>query len=140
MKNVFCKVKLQIAAMKATSAPPIGAILGQKKINIGNFCKQFNDKTKCWDPDVLYPVIITIFIDKSFSFMIKTPSVSNLIKKYCNIKKGSVTSGRTVVGYINTKIINKIAELKSIEIIFSNLEGVKKMIVGTTKSMGVKII
>jgi len=140
MKKKFSLVKLYIKAGKANPSPPIGPILGQKGINILNFCKQFNERTK--DKCSLIPltVIINIKKNKSFSLLIKEPPVSKLILKYSSTPKGSQKPGRDFVGKIDKENISKISKIKSKEMIHSSNEVIKKMVIGTIKSMGIKII
>ena len=112
MKKVIGEIKLQILAGKANPAPPIGPALGQKGLNIADFCKQFNNRTKKEDPNMKLPVIITAYADRSFTFVVKAPPVSNLIKKYANLQKGSSAPGRESAGNLKKDDVLKIAEIK----------------------------
>ena len=140
MKKVIGEIKLQILAGKANPAPPIGPALGQKGLNIADFCKQFNDKTKGEDPNMKLPVIITAYADRSFSFIVKAPPVSDLIKKYANLQKGSSTPGRESAGNIKRTDVLKIAEMKFTDMGLDELGSATKVIEGTARSMGVNIV
>ncbi len=140
MKKVIGQIKLQILAGKANPAPPIGPALGQKGLNIAEFCKQFNEKTKNEDPSMKLPVIITAYVDRSFSFIIKAPPVSDLIKKYAGLQKGSSTPGRESVGKLKKEDVLKIAEMKFADMGLDELGLATKAVEGTARSMGVSII
>ena len=139
MKKVIGEIKLQILPGKANPAPPIGPALGQKGLNIAEFCKQFNDKTKNEDPNMKIPVIITAYVDRSFTFQLKSPPVADLVKKYSGIQKGSSTPGRDMVGSIKKDDILKIAKIKLEDMGLDELEPAAKVIRGTVSSMGVNI-
>ena len=140
MKNIIGEIKLQILAGKANPAPPIGPALGQKGLNIAEFCKQFNDRTKNEDPNMKLPVIITAFTDRSFSFIIKAPPVSYLIKKYSGIQKGSSTPGRNNAGNLKKCDILKIANTKLSDMGVDDIAKATKIVEGTARSMGVNLI
>jgi large subunit ribosomal protein L11 len=140
VKKVIGQIKLQILAGKANPAPPIGPALGQKGLNIAEFCKQFNEKTKNEDPSMKLPVIITAYVDRSFSFIIKAPPVSDLIKKYAGLQKGSSTPGRESVGKLKKEDVLKIAEMKFADMGLDELGLATKAVEGTARSMGVSII
>ena len=140
MKKVIGQIKLQILAGKANPAPPIGPALGQKGLNIAEFCKQFNEKTKNEDPSMKLPVIITAYVDRSFSFIIKAPPVSDLIKKYAGLQKGSSTPGRESAGKLKKEDVLKIAEMKFADMGLDELGLATKAVEGTDRSMGVSIV
>ena len=131
---------MQILAGKANPAPPIGPALGQKGLNIAEFCKQFNEKTKNEDPSMKLPVIITAYVDRSFSFIIKAPPVSDLIKKYAGLQKGSSTPGRESAGKLKKEDVLKIAEMKFADMGLDELGLATKAVEGTARSMGVSIV
>ncbi|HOK18517.1 MAG TPA: 50S ribosomal protein L11 [Caldisericia bacterium] len=137
-KEVEAIIKLQIPAGKATPAPPIGPALGQKGINIMQFCNEFNQRTKDQEGIVL-PVIITVFKDKSFTFEIKTPPVSELIKKTLKIEKGSGDPIKNKVGKLSKKQLHEIAEKKMKDLNTDSIEAAIKIVEGTARSMGVEV-
>ncbi|HQL67165.1 MAG TPA: 50S ribosomal protein L11 [Caldisericia bacterium] len=137
-KEVEAIIKLQIPAGKATPAPPIGPALGQKGINIMQFCNEFNQRTKDQEGIVL-PVIITVFKDKSFVFEIKTPPVSELIKKSLKIEKGSGEPNKNKIGKLSKKQLQEIAEKKMKDLNTDSLETAIKIVEGTARSMGVEV-
>ena len=131
-------VKLQIPAGKATPAPPVGPALGQHGVNIMAFTKEFNERTKK-DIGLIIPVVITVYADRSFSFITKTPPAAVLIKKACNIESGSGVPNKTKVATISKDEIRKIAELKMPDLNASSVETAMSMIAGTARSMGVVV-
>ena len=137
-KEVEAIIKLQIPAGKATPASPIGPALGQKGINIMQFCNEFNQRTKDQEGIVL-PVIITVFKDKSFTFEIKTPPVSELIKKTLKIEKGSGDPSKNKVGKLSKKQLHEIAEKKMKDLNTDSIEAAIKIVEGTARSMGVEV-
>ena len=137
-KKVTGYIKLQIPAGKATPAPPVGPALGQHGVNIVEFTKQFNAKTAD-QGDLIIPVVITVYADRSFSFITKTPPAAVLLKKACNIKSGSGTPNKTKVAKISKEEIKKIAELKMPDLNASSIETAMSMIEGTAKSMGIVV-
>jgi len=137
-KKILAKVKLQLPAGQATPAPPVGPALGQHGVNIGDFCKQFNEKTKN-DIGMIIPAEITIYKDKSFSFILKTPPAAILIKKEVGIAKGSPVPNRDKVGTITKEQLERIAKTKMKDLNASNLEAATRMIAGTARSLGVTI-
>ncbi len=139
MKKSIGEIKLQIQPGKANPAPPIGPALGQKGLNIPEFCKQFNDRTKDMDKDMSVPVIITAYADRSFTFVLKSPPVSNLLRKYSSIPKGSSAPGRDFVGKISPGDVEKIAKIKLSDMGVDDVEAAKKMVMGTARSMGIEI-
>lgn len=131
-------VKLQIPAGQATPAPPVGPALGQHGVNIAAFTKEFNERTKK-DMGLIIPVVITIYSDRSFSFVTKTPPAAVLIKKACNIESGSGVPNKTKVATISRAEIQRIAELKMPDLNAASLESAMSMIAGTARSMGVVV-
>jgi large subunit ribosomal protein L11 len=138
-KKITALVKLQVTAGQANPAPPIGPALGQHGINIMEFCKQFNERTASQTGTIL-PVIITIFADRSFSFITKTPPAAVLVKKAINIDKGSKEPNRTKVGEITKAQVEEIAKLKLKDLNARTVEAAVKVIEGTARSMGVKVV
>ena len=139
-KEVLGLIKLQIPAGGANPSPPVGPALGQRGLNIMDFCKAFNEKTKDLEKNAPIPVIITAYKDKKFDFVTKLPPVSYYLKKALNIKKGNSTPGRTVIGKINLKQLEEIAKLKMKDLNANNLDGAVQMIKGSAKSMGLEIV
>ncbi|MCL2664936.1 MAG: 50S ribosomal protein L11 [Defluviitaleaceae bacterium] len=135
-KKVTAVVKLQINAGKATPAPPVGPALGQHGVNILGFCKEFNERTQS-QAGLIIPVVITIYQDKSFTFLTKTPPAAVLIKKACNIESGSAVPNKTKVATISTEEIKKIAEHKMPDLNAGSIEAAISMISGTARSMGI---
>ena len=131
-------IKLQIPAGKATPAPPVGPALGQHGVNIMQFTKEFNERTKN-DGDLIIPVVITVYADRSFSFITKTPPAAVLIKKACTIKSGSGVPNKTKVAEISKEDLRKIAELKMPDLNAASVEAAMSMIAGTARSMGITV-
>jgi len=131
-------IKLQIPAGKATPAPPVGPALGQHGVNIVQFTKEFNERTQK-DIGLLIPVVITVYADRSFSFITKTPPAAVLIKKACKIESGSAVPNKTKVSKISSEDVRKIAELKMPDLNAANVETAMSMIAGTARSMGVVV-
>jgi large subunit ribosomal protein L11 len=138
-KKVKAMVKLQLPAGKATPAPPVGTALGPHGLNIGDFTKQFNEQTAQMG-DMIIPVEMTIFEDRTFTFILKTPPAANLIMKAINLAKGSPNPLTTKVGKISASEIRKIAEQKMPDLNATSLEGAEQIIRGTARSMGVEVI
>ncbi len=138
-KKIKAFIKLVLNAGKATPAPPVGPALGQHGINIAAFCKEYNAKTAD-QIGLVIPVKITIFDDKSYSFILKSPPTSTLLAKFANIKKGSSEPNKTDSGSISIKFIKEIATIKLSELNTKNLEKAVLIISGTAKSMGLKIV
>ena len=132
-------IKLQIPAGKATPAPPVGPALGQHGVNIMAFTKEFNERTKN-DAGLLIPVVITVYADRSFSFITKTPPAAVLIKKACGIESASGTPNKTKVAKITKEQIKKIAETKMPDLNAASIETAMSMIAGTARSMGVEVV
>ena len=137
-KKVTGMIKLQLPAGKATPAPPVGPALGQHGVNIMGFCKEFNAKTAN-QAGLIIPVVITVYQDRSFSFILKTPPAAVLIKKELGIESGSGVPNRTKVGKITKDQIRKIAELKMPDLNAASIETAMSMIEGTARSMGVTV-
>jgi large subunit ribosomal protein L11 len=137
-KDVVAMIKLQLPAGKATPAPPVGPALGQAGVNIPEFCRQFNEKTGD-QPGMVYPVVIYVAKNKSFTFEIKTPPASILIKKEAGLAKGSPTPNKAKVGKLNQSQLRTIAQLKIQDMNCNTLESAMSMIAGTARSMGVVV-
>ena len=137
-KKVVGFVKLQIPAGQATMAPPVGPALGQRGVNGMEFCKQFNARTHK-DQGLIIPVIITIFSDKSFTFITKTPPAAVLLLKAANLEKGSPQSNRNKVGTVTKKQVEEIANIKMKDLNARTLESAVKVIAGTARSMGITV-
>jgi len=137
-KKVIGQVKLQLPAGKATPAPPVGPALGQHGVNIMEFCKQFNAKTAD-QPGMIIPAVITVFADRSFSFELKTPPASVLLKKAAGIESGSGTPNKKKVAQISSAKVREIAELKKQDLNAYDIEAAMQMIAGTARSMGIEI-
>ena len=131
-------IKLQIPAGKATPAPPVGPALGQHGVNIMQFTKEFNERTKN-DGDLIIPVVITVYADRSFSFVTKTPPAAVLIKKACGIKSGSGVPNKTEVAQLSKADLQKIAEQKMPDLNAASVEAAMSMVAGTARSMGVTV-
>jgi large subunit ribosomal protein L11 len=137
-QKVVGYIKLQIPAGKATPAPPVGPALGQYGVNIMGFTKEFNERTKN-DVGYIIPVVITVYADRSFSFITKTPPAAVLIKKACNIESGSGVPNKTKVAKISAEAVRKIAQQKMPDLNAASLEAAERMIRGTCRSMGVVV-
>ena len=138
MANISKKIKLQIPAGQANPAPPVGTVLGPAGVNLGEFCTKFNDATKDKMGDVL-PVEITIYEDRSFDFVVKTPPAPFLLKKACKIKKGSANGKNDVVATISADKIKEIAEIKLPDLNCYTIDEAIKIIEGTALNMGIKV-
>ena len=138
-QKVVGLIKLQIAAGKATPAPPVGPALGQHGVNIAAFTKEFNERTKA-DMGLIIPVVITVYADRSFSFITKTPPAAVLIKKACGIETASGTPNKTKVAKITKAQVQQIAETKMRDLNAASLEAAMSMIAGTCRSMGVTVV
>ncbi len=137
-KKVIGFIKLQIPAGAANPAPPVGPALGQKGVNIMEFCKQFNAKTQS-EAGMIIPVVITVFSDKSFTFITKTPPAAVLLLKEANLKKGSGEPNRNKVGTVTSEQVSRIAELKRPDLNAFDSRGAEEMIRGTARSMGIVV-
>lgn len=137
-KKITGYIKLQIAAGKATPAPPVGPALGQHGVNIMGFCKEFNERTSK-DAGLVIPVVITVYQDKSFTFITKTPPAAVLLKKACKIESGSGVPNKTKVAKISLDEVKKIAEMKMPDLSAATLDSAVSMIKGTARSMGIVV-
>tara|TARA_X000001036_G_scaffold280353_1_gene260406 strand:- start:521 stop:946 length:426 start_codon:yes stop_codon:yes gene_type:complete len=137
-KKIIGFIKLQIPAGQANPAPPVGPALGQQGVNIMDFCKAFNAKTQDKMGDII-PVEITVYADRSFTFVTKTPPASRLILKSANIKKGSGEPNKEKVGTLKESDLEKIAEIKMVDLNANTIDQAKEMIRGTAKSMGIEV-
>ncbi len=138
-KEAIAQIKLYVPAGQANPAPPVGPALGQHGVNIMGFCKQFNEKTKGREGYTL-PVIITVYKDKSFDFIIKTPPTSTLIKKAANLAKGSGTAGKEKIATISRKQLEEIAKTKMEDLNTNDMKQAVKNIEGTARSMGIEVV
>jgi large subunit ribosomal protein L11 len=138
-KKIQAQIKLQVPAGQANPAPPIGPALGQHGVNIMEFCKQFNAKTQKMEQGLIIPVIITVFVDRSFTFIMKTPPVSVLIKKTIGLAKGSSNPNREKVGALTKAQVTEIAKQKLPDLNVNSLESAMRTVEGTARSMGVDI-
>lgn len=137
-KKVKAQIKLYVPAAQANPAPPVGPALGQHGVNIMQFCKQFNEQTKGRDGLIL-PAIISVYEDRTFSFIIKSPPSSVLLKRAANLAKASGTSGKEIIGKVTRQQVEEIARLKMGDLNTTNLEQAVKIISGTAKSMGIVV-
>jgi large subunit ribosomal protein L11 len=137
-KQIVKEVKLQIPAGKATPAPPVGTVLGPAGINLQDFCTKYNDATREKMGDIL-PVVISIYDDRSFDFVIKTPPTPFLIKKTLGLKKGGVKGSKEIVGTLTKEQLKQIAEIKMPDLNCYDLEAAMKIVAGTARNMGVKV-
>ena len=138
-KKILGFIKLQIPAGKANPSPPVGPALGQKGLNIMEFCKAFNAETQKMEPGIPVPVIITAFEDKSFTFITKLPPVSYFIKKAAGLKSASKEPGKVVAGKITSAQVKEIAEAKMPDLNCSSVESAMQMVAGQARSMGIKV-
>ena len=139
-KDILCYIKLQIPAGGANPSPPVGPALGQRGLNIMDFCKVFNEKTKKMEKGAPIPVVITAYKDKTFEFITKLPPVSFYLKKAAKIQKGSSTPGRTLEGKVTLKDIENIANQKMDDLNAIDLKGAVNMIKGSAVSMGMEVV
>ena len=137
-KKVTGYVKLQIPAGKANPSPPVGPALGQHGVNIMEFCKQFNARTQ-GQQGLVIPVIITVYNDRSFTFITKTPPAAVLLKKAAGLEKASGVPNRTKVGKVTKKQVREIAELKAPDLNSASVEAAERMVLGTARSMGIEL-
>ena len=141
VKKVQTQVKLQIVASKATPAPPVGPALGQAQVNIMEFCKQFNDRTK--GPDMaglVIPVVITVYTDRSFTFITKTPPAAVLLKKAAGVAKGAGAPNKDKVGKVTEKQVAEIAKQKMPDLNAASIDSAIRSIKGTARSMGIEVV
>ena len=139
-KEVVARIKLQIAAGQASPAPPVGPALGQHNVNIMDFVRQFNEKTRGMEEGSIIPVVITVYKDKSFVFELKTPPASYLLKKAAGIAKGSGAPNKEKVGKVTRKQIEDIARVKLPDLNADDLEAAKRIIEGTARNMGLEVV
>jgi len=139
-KKIVGYVKLQVPAGKANPSPPIGPALGQRGLNIMEFCKAFNAQTQTLEPGMPIPVVITAYSDRTFTFVTKTPPVSYFLKKAAGLAKGSTTPGKGTVGQVTMGQIREIAEKKMQDLNANDVEAASSMIVGSARSMGLKVV
>jgi large subunit ribosomal protein L11 len=137
-KPITGMIKLQIPAGQANPAPPVGPALGQQGVNIMEFCKQFNARTK-EQQGLIIPVVITVFSDKSFTFITKTPPAATLLLRATKLEKGSGEPNRTKIGKVTKKQVREIAELKMPDLNAANIDSAMSMIAGTARSMGITV-
>ena len=139
MKKVAALVKLQVPGGQANPSPPVGPALGQHGVNIMEFCKAFNAKTQN-AKGMIIPVVITVFTDRSFTFITKTPPAAVLLRKEAGVEKGSATSNREKVGKVTRAQLRKIAELKMPDLNANDVEAAMRMVAGTARSMGIEVV
>ena len=137
-KKVQAIIKLQIPAGKANPAPPVGSALGQHGVNIMQFCKEYNERTSSQAGSII-PAEITVFEDRSFTFITKMPPAADLIKKALNLEKGASDTGREKVGVLTRKQLREIAEVKAKDLNSTSIEGAEQIIAGTARSMGIEV-
>lgn len=138
-KKVKAIIKLQIPAGKANPAPPVGPALGQHGVNIMAFCKEYNARTST-QVGTIIPVEITVYQDQSFTFITKTPPATDLLKKAAGVEKGSSEPGREVVGQVTRQQVREIAELKMKDLNALDIEGAERMVEGSARSLGIKVV
>jgi large subunit ribosomal protein L11 len=139
-KKIDGYIKLQVPAGKANPSPPIGPALGQRGLNIMEFCKQFNAQTQSLEPGMPIPVIITVFADRSFTFITKTPPASFFLKRAAKLEKGSQTPGLGTVGSVTMAQVREIAKQKMADLNANDLDGAVQMIKGSARSMGLEVV
>jgi large subunit ribosomal protein L11 len=139
-KKIAGYINLIVPAGAANPSPPIGPALGQQGVNIMEFCKSFNAKTEKMEKNMPIPVVITVYEDRSFTFITKTPPASYFLKKAAKVVKGSGTTGREVIGQVTTAQVRKIAEEKLVDMNAADVEAAMKSIAGTAKSMGIEVV
>lgn len=139
-KKIVGYIKLQVAAGKANPSPPIGPALGQRGLNIMEFCKTFNAQTQQMEPGMPIPVVITVFADKTFTFVTKTPPNSYFLKKAAGLKSGSKTPGREKAGKVTMAQILEIAKIKMPDLNANDLDAAASMLVGSARSMGLEVV
>jgi large subunit ribosomal protein L11 len=137
-KKIVANVKLQVSAGKATPAPPVGSALGPHGLNIMDFCKAFNAKTAKQE-GLIIPVVVTVYSDRTYSFITKTPPAAVLLKKAANIAKGSGEPNKTKVGKVSMKDVRDIAQLKMPDLNASDIDAAVRIVLGTARSMGVEV-
>ncbi len=138
-KEVKALIKLQMPAGQATPAPPVGPSLGQHGVNIGQFVREYNDRTRA-DQGTVIPVVITVYTDRSYTFVTRTPPAAVLLKKAANLVKGATTVGTEVVGQVTKEQVREIAEKKMKDLNAASIEAACRMIAGTARSMGIEVV
>ena len=138
-KKIVGLIKLQVPAGKANPSPPIGPALGQRGLNIMEFCKAFNAQTQKVEPGLMLPVVITAYADKSFTFILKTPPAADLLRKAAGVEKGSQTPKREDVGRVTRDQLREIAAIKMADLSANDIEAAARMIEGTARSMGIEV-
>ncbi len=138
-KEIVAQFRIRIPAGEASPAPPVGPALGQRGINIGEFCKRFNDASKNFPKGIPVTAHVTVYKDRSFDFIIKTPVTSELIKKYAKVESGSGEPGKKIVARITKKDVEEIAKIKMPDFNINSFEGACRIIEGTAKSMGIEV-
>jgi large subunit ribosomal protein L11 len=139
-KKIQAYVKLQVPAGKANPSPPIGPALGQQGVNIMEFCKQFNAQTQSLESGMPIPVVITVYADRSFTFVTKTPPASYFLKKAAKIESGAKTAGTQTVGQVNRKQLEEIAKIKMPDLNCASVDAAVKMLAGSARSMGLTVV
>lgn len=139
-KKIEGYIKLQVPAGRANPSPPIGPALGQRGLNIMEFCKSFNAATQKMEPEMPLPVIITVYSDRSFTFQIKSPPASYFLRKAAGIEKGSPTAGRGTVGKVTMGQIREIAQKKMQDLNANDIDAAARMLIGTAQSMGLEVV
>ncbi len=139
-KKIDGYIKLEIPAGRANPSPPVGPALGQRGLNIMEFCKAFNAFTQNIEPGVPIPVTITAYKDRSFSFITRTPPAAYYLRKAAKLEKGSTEPGRTIVGRVNARQLREIAELKMVDLNANDIEAAMRMIAGSARSMGLEVV
>jgi large subunit ribosomal protein L11 len=139
-KKIQAYVKLQVPAGKANPSPPIGPALGQQGVNIMEFCKQFNAQTQSLEAGMPIPVVITVYADRSFTFVTKTPPASYFLKKAAKIESGAKTTGTQTVGQVNRKQLEEIAKIKMPDLNCASIDAAVKMLAGSARSMGLTVV
>jgi large subunit ribosomal protein L11 len=139
-KKVVGYIKLQVPAGKANPSPPIGPALGQRGLNIMEFCKSFNAATQGLEPGMPIPVVITAYTDRTFTYVTKTPPITYFLKKAAAVQKGTKTPGKEIVGQVTMAQIREIAEKKMVDLNANDVDAASRMIVGSARSMGLKVV
>ncbi len=139
-KKIDGYIKLQVPAGKANPSPPIGPALGQRGVNIMAFCKEFNAATQNMEPGMPIPVVITVYADRSFSYISKTPPASYFLKRAAGLEKGAPEAGRESVGQVTMKQVREIAEKKMVDLNTTDLDAAARMIAGSARSMGIEVV
>ncbi len=139
-KKISGYIKLQVPAGKANPSPPIGPALGQRGVNIMEFCKTFNAETQNLEPGMPIPTVITVYGDRSFSFITKTPPASYYLKKAAKLEKAAKETGREIVGQVSMAQVREIAELKMVDLNANDIDAACKTIMGSARSMGIEVV